>query len=332
VADLLHAELCLAEVMAGAARPPDTPGPGGELCSPENGVAAAVPGLLPQSIGRYRLFEVLGRGGFGTVYRAHDTRLGRDVALKVLDRDRAPAPDVVDRFARDAVVAALLDHPHIVRLHEAGEHDGTHYIDMELVRGETLEDHLRREPMLFGEAAELVRRVAGALDHAHGREIVHRDVKPSNILLDEQGEPRLTDFGLARLAHGAPLTETGQVVGTIDYIAPEQAGGPGDVDGRADIYGLGMVLYGLLTGHIPFDGARPLAARLYDIMHTEPPAPRRVNPAVPCDLETICLKAMAKDSSDRVTKASEFAEQLRRWLDGESVIRPPSPIARAALA
>jgi hypothetical protein len=319
VAGLLDSMLDLVEAMhglEGAPAPPDSARP-------------ATPLPPGERLGRYRLFEILGRGGFGTVYRAHDTRHGRDVALKVLHRDRAPAPDAVDRFTRDAVVAALLDHKHIIRLHEAGEHDGTLYLDMEYVRGETLEDRLRRGPVSFREAAELVRKVACALDHAHGKEIVHRDVKPSNILLDEQGEPRLTDFGLARLVHGAPLTETGQLLGTVDYMAPEQAGGPRDVDGRADVYGLGVVLYRLLTGRVPFDDARPVPARLYDIMHTDPPAPRRVNPSVPRDLETICLKAMAKDPADRFTKASDFAEQLRRWLDGESVIRPPSLIERA---
>jgi serine/threonine protein kinase len=250
------------------------------------------------------------------VHRARDTRNGCDVALKVLRSDRPPAPNAVARFTRDAVVAALLDHPHIVRLHEAGEYGGTLYLDMELVQGETLEDRLRREPRPLREAAELVRKVASALDHAHGKEIVHRDVKPSNILLDERGEPRLTDFGLARLVHGAPLTETGQLVGTVDHMAPEQTGGPRDVDGRADVYGLGVVLYRLLTGRAPFDGPRPLAARLYDIVHIDPPAPRGVNPSVPRELQTICLKAMAKDPAHRFAKAREDVQTGEQLLTG----------------
>jgi WD40 repeat protein len=317
VAGLLHAELRLAEAVCGAAAVPETPPP-----PPDPVPAHLHPG---QPLGPYQLFEVLGQGGFGTVYRARDTRSGRDVALKVLRRDRAPNRDAADRFRRDALIVALLDHPNVVRLHEAGEIDGVLYLDAELVRGETLEDRLRHAPLPFRAAAELVRKVASALDHAHAREVVHRDVKPSNILLDEKGEPRLTDFGLARLTSGATLTETRQLLGTVDYMAPEQTGGAHTVDGRADVYALGVVLYRLLTGRVPFDGARPLAAVLYDIVHTEPAAPRRINPAVPRDLETICLKALAKESAERFATASAFAEELRRWRDGESpTVRPPT--------
>ncbi|HEX5273373.1 MAG TPA: serine/threonine-protein kinase, partial [Gemmataceae bacterium] len=315
VADLLRAELRLAEAVCGAAGVADSPDPDG----------AATPHSPGQRLGPYHLFEVLGQGGFGTVYRAHDTRSGLDVALKVLRHDRAPTPDALERFHRDAVITALLDHPNVVRLHAAGEIEGVLYLDAELVRGETLEDRLRRAPVSFREAAELVRKVASALDHAHAREVVHRDVKPSNILLDERGEPRLTDFGLARLTSGTTLTETRQLLGTLDYMAPEQTDGAHAVDARADVYSLGIVLYRLLTGRVPFDGTRPLPAVLLDIVHTDPPEPSRIAPDVPRDLETICLRAMEKEPEERIKSAADFAAQLGRWLAGESLtIRRPT--------
>ena len=333
VAGLLHAELRLAEAVCGAAAVPETPRLDPALPSPPP------PGPVPahlhpgQSLGPYQLFEVLGQGGFGTVYRACDTRSGLDVALKVLRRDRAPTRDAADRFRRDALIVALLDHPHVVRLHEAGEIDGVLYLDAELVRGQTLEDRLRARRCRSATPRSWCARWHRPSTMPHAREVVHRDVKPSNVLLDEKGEPRLTDFGLARLTSGATLTETRQLLGTVDYMAPEQTDSAHAVDGRADVYALGVVLYRLLTGRVPFDGARPLAAVLYDIVHTEPAAPRRINPDVPRDLETICLKAMAKEPADRFATAGAFAEELRRWRDGESpTVRPPTLWEKAALA
>jgi serine/threonine protein kinase len=184
----------------------------------------------PERIGRYVIREHLGQGASGTVYRAYDPKFDREVALKVLRSDRASGAEFADRFEREARIAAQLRYPHLVPVHETGAHAGERYIDMELVRGETLEARLKRAPMKPREAAELVRKLAAALNYAHGLGIVHRDVKPSNIVIDKRGEPQLTDFGLARRAGAeATLTETGQIIGTVAYMSPEQAegGAPG---------------------------------------------------------------------------------------------------------
>jgi WD40 repeat protein len=248
------------------------------------------------------------------------------VALKVFRDDQPGVADWTERLEREARTVARLRHPHIVPFHETGAQDGWRYLDMELVCGETLEARLGRGPLSFRESAELVRKLAGALDYAHGLGIVHRDVKPSNVILDERGEPQLTDFGLARRRGGeTTLTAEGQIVGTLAYLSPEQAGGGAHrADGRADTYSLGVVLYRLLTGRLPFPDQGELAGQLYDIIHTEPARPRSLNPAVPRDLETICLKALAKEPGERFATAAAFVDELRRWLNDETLsIRRP---------
>ncbi len=253
------------------------------------------------------------------------------VALKVMRWCGAGESNLVSRFWRDARIAARLRHPNIVPVHDAGELEGVRYIDMELIRGETLQEQLQRSddrPMPFRTSTELILKLASALQYAHDAGIIHRDIKPSNILIDERGEPQLTDFGLARSGtDDESLTALGQIIGTPAYMSPEQAEGHGNsADHRTDTYSLGVVLYRLLAGKLPFAPNDSLIQLLAKISNEEPPRPRTVNPAIPHDLETICLKAMAKAPGDRFATARAFADELWRWLSDEPLtIRPLSP-------
>jgi serine/threonine protein kinase len=280
-------------------------------------------------LAKYELFEELGRGAYGIVYRARDIELDRIVAVKVLQADRRASPGAVDRFLREARNAAQLHHPHIVTVHDFGREGETCYLVSAFVPGTTLARQAAAGRLPFREAALLVARVALALDYAHGCGVIHRDVKPANILLDRWGEPHLTDFGLARRDAGeVTITAEGDMLGTPAYMSPEQARGHShSVDGRSDLYSLGVILYEMLTGALPFQGTREMV--LKRLLEEDPQPPRRKNKDIPRDLETICQKCLEKDPSGRYASAGQLAEDLERFSRGEPIqARPISPVER----
>jgi serine/threonine protein kinase/Tfp pilus assembly protein PilF len=270
--------------------------------------------------GDYELLEEIGRGGQGVVFRARQKSLNRTVALKVIGLGQWATQAHLKRFRLEAEAAASLEHPGIVPIHEVGEQDGSCYFSMKFVEGGQLDEVVRREPLPIRRAVELIASVARTVHYAHEHGILHRDIKPGNILLDAKGEPHLSDFGLARLVESeSTVTRTLEVLGTPSYMAPEQAVGKNSqVTNATDVYGLGAVLYHLLTGHPPFAGGTTYETiRL--LLETEPRQPGLWNPKADRDLTTICLKCLEKDPQRRYPSALALAEDLDRWLKDEPI-------------
>jgi serine/threonine-protein kinase len=264
----------------------------------------------PQRFGDYELLECIASGGMGVVYKARHMRLGRMVAIKTLPFGRFTRDSYVQRFQAEAAAAARLRHPHIVAIHEVGDHAGQPWFAMDYIDGLSLADLIREQPLPMKRAVRFLRTIAEAVHYAHGMGILHRDLKPSNILLDSLDQPHVTDFGLAKdLKSQSELTLTGETLGSPNYIPPEQIDGKrGTAGPHTDIYSLGAVLYHLLTGRPPFVG-ESLTATLQQVATAEPVAPRLLNPAISRDLETICLKCLEKEPSKRYPTAQELAEQ-----------------------
>ena len=284
--------------------------------------------------GRYELEELVGSGGMSNVFRAHDRLLERTVALKILHEQYTRDEDYVERFRREARAVAQLTHPNIVTVIDRGEQDGRQFIVFEYVDGENLKELSARGPLDAGEAIRLALQVAHALSFAHARGLVHRDVKPQNVLLNDEGQAKVTDFGIARSLDVHGVTQTGTVLGTSDYIAPEQARGQ-KVDPKTDIYSLGAVLYELLTGEVPFSGDNFVAVAMRHVSEP-PPSVLEHRPDCPLRLDLAVQRAMAKDPADRFASMEELCAELEACLaelegrdgEGATMIVPPPPRPR----
>lgn len=307
----------------------DIPAPGKSVASLADTVPLA-PGAggskSPQKMfGHYELLSEIARGGMGVVYKARQVRLNRLVALKMIRAGEFANAQEVQRFYAEAEAAARLDHPGIAPVYEVGEVAGQHFFSMAFVQGQSLNSKIKTQgPLVPKHAAQLLRTVATAVQYAHDKGIVHRDIKPHNILLDENEQPRVADFGLAKQVQGASdLTTTGQVMGTPSYMPPEQATGrTGEIGPAADVYSLGATLYCLLTGRPPFQ-ASSLVETIRQVLDLPPVPPHRLNSEIPRDLETICLKCLRKEPENRYRSAGELADDLGRFVNGEPILARP---------
>ena len=308
--------------------------------SPESGDGSAAnppptstssPGTKVHYFGDYEIGAEIGRGGMGVVYKARQVSLNRDVALKMILAGRLASEAEVKRFVHEARAAANLQHPNIVAVHEVGVHDGHHYYSMDFIEGRNLEELARQQPLPAQQAAQYMRAIADAIHFAHEHGTLHRDLKPTNILINIFDQPRVTDFGLARCEGLDPhLTASGQVLGTPGFISPEQAQAKSAVVGpHSDVYSAGAVLYYLLTQRAPF-AAGSVADTLHLVIHHEPVSPRALNPSVPRDLETICLKCLDKDPARRYPSAQDLSDELGRFTKGEPILACPPNVAERA--
>ncbi len=270
-------------------------------------------------VGPYRLIEEIARGGMGVVYRALQTELNREVAVKLISSGAMASPEELRRFRQEAEAAAQLHHPNIVPIYDVGSWRGQTYFSMTLIEGESLQDWVASRRCTIQQAVVAVREIAHAVSYAHRRGIVHRDLKPANILVDGEGKPMLTDFGLAKWHRdGSALTQTGQILGTPNYMSPEQASGSTKIGPSADIYALGAVLYSLLTGQPPHCGESTVEI-LTKVLGCDPVPPRELNREVSSDLQRICMECLNHDPKERYATAAELADDLDRYLNGDSI-------------
>jgi serine/threonine protein kinase len=300
---------------------------------PETETREFVPGTRLGYFGDYELLEEIARGGMGVVYKARQSSLKRIVALKMIRSGQLAGETEIKRFHTEAEAAAQLQHPNIVAIHEIGEHEGQQYFTMDFVAGKNLAQVVAGRPVAARSAAEWLKAIAGAVQFAHQRGVLHRDLKPQNIMLDAHGRPLVMDFGLAKnLAADSSVTNTGAVMGSPSYMPPEQARGLNELLGPAsDVYSLGAILYELLTGRPPFRGKSPMDT-LSQVVNDEPPSPRSLNADAPVDLESICLKCLEKDSARRYPTARELEADLGRFLDGDPVLARPASALRRTLS
>jgi eukaryotic-like serine/threonine-protein kinase len=297
-----------------------------------NNEATSIPAAPsePQPFGGYMLLHEIARGGMGIVYKARQVRANRIVALKLIHSGRFAGPEDTLRFKAEAEAAANLTHPNIVPIFDVGEIDGQNYFSMGFIDGTNLRRLVEGGPLPNREAARIVQIVAAAMAYAHSQGIIHRDLKPENVLMDAAGQPHITDFGLAKRLEGdSRLTSTGQILGTPGYMSPEQAGGESELVGTlSDVYSLGAILYCLLTGRPPFQ-APSVMDILLQVIQREPISPRDINPLVDADLETLCLKCLEKQPSQRLPTAASLSDELGRYLKGEPIVsRPLGRVAR----
>ncbi|MCA8998298.1 MAG: serine/threonine protein kinase [Planctomycetaceae bacterium] len=279
---------------------------------------------LPRDFGAYELLEELGRGGMGVVYLGRHRKLDTHFAVKMIRTSEFASEEEIRRFFQEAQAASRLKHPNIVSVHDAGELDGLPFLVMQYIRGETLSERTKREPLDLDGAVRILIPVARAVDYLHSQGIIHRDVKPANVLIDDDGVPHVTDFGLAKVFNvNQEQTATGTVIGTPAYMAPEQAWGKTNtVCAANDIYSLGAILYELIVGQTPFPESNPLD-QILRLRDSEPRPPRRVNPLVPIELEQICLRCLEKQPGLRYETAKDLADDLERFLHSEPITLKP---------
>ncbi len=292
--------------------------------------AAPKPLTKGASFGHYELLEPIAKGGMGIVYKARQRNLNRIVAIKMILAGQFADQDDINRFYAEAEAAAALSHPNIVAIHEIGEVSGQHFFSMDFIEGQSLSGLIKENPLPPRRAAEFMITISETMQFAHESGVVHRDLKPANVLLDKRQRPLITDFGLAKqVSNTSQLTMAGSIVGTPSYMPPEQAAGKIDEVGPwSDLYSLGAILYELITGRPPFRASSPFET-IRQVLETEPPSPRLLNPSVPKDLETICLKCLQKARTNRYGTAQELADELKRFLRGEPIhARPISQVAR----
>ncbi|AZU61475.1 Stk1 family PASTA domain-containing Ser/Thr kinase [Neobacillus mesonae] len=271
--------------------------------------------------GRYKILNIIGGGGMANVYLAHDMILDRDVAVKMLRLDFANDEEFIRRFHREAQSATSLAHPNIVNIYDVGEENELYYIVMEYVDGQTLKQYIQQNsPLRVEEAIGIMRQLASAISHAHHNHIIHRDIKPHNILIDHSGNVKITDFGIAMALSATAITQTNSVLGSVHYLSPEQARG-GMANRKSDIYSLGIVMFELVTGRLPFSGESAVSIALKHLQ-SETPSVRRWNPNIPQSVENIVLKATAKDPFHRYNTVDEMEEDLRTALDPERMNEP----------